>query len=158
MTAQKRTADNELLIVRTFDAPPSVVFALWSSAEHMKRWMGPKNFTCPEARIDFRVGGTYRAMIKSAEHGENWFGGVYREIVQDERLVFTFTWENEGPSAGLETLVTITFEERDGKTVQTFHQAPFRNLERRNSHVEGWSQAFDKEAIYARDVARERAA
>jgi uncharacterized protein YndB with AHSA1/START domain len=158
MTAQKRTADNELLIVRTFDAPPSVVFALWSSAEHMKRWMGPKNFTCPEARIDFRVGGTYRAMIKSAEHGENWFGGVYREIVQDERLVFTFTWENEGPSAGLETLVTITFEERDGKTVQTFHQAPFRNLERRNSHVEGWNQAFDKEAIYARDVARERAA
>jgi uncharacterized protein YndB with AHSA1/START domain len=158
MTAQKRVADNELLIVRTFDAPPSVVFALWSSAEHMKRWMGPKNFTCPEARIDFRVGGTYRAMIKSAEHGENWFGGVYREIVQNERLVFTFTWENEGPSAGLETLVTITFEERDGKTVQTFHQAPFRNLERRNSHVEGWNQAFDKEAIYARDVARERAA
>jgi uncharacterized protein YndB with AHSA1/START domain len=40
MTAQKRIADNELLIVRTFDAPPSVVFALWSSAEHMKRWMG----------------------------------------------------------------------------------------------------------------------
>ena len=60
MTAQKRTADNELLIVRTFDAPPSVVFALWSSAEHMKRWMGPKNFTCPEARVDFRVGGTWR--------------------------------------------------------------------------------------------------
>jgi uncharacterized protein YndB with AHSA1/START domain len=158
MTAQKRTADNELLIVRTFDAPPSVVFALWSSAEHMKRWMGPKNFTCPEARIDFRVGGTYRAMIKSAEHGENWFGGVYREIVQDERLVFTFTWENEGPSAGLETLVTITFEERDGKTVQTFHQAPFRNVERRNSHVGGWNEAFDKQAVYARDVARERAA
>jgi uncharacterized protein YndB with AHSA1/START domain len=78
--------------------------------------------------------------------------------MQDERLVFTFTWENEGPSAGLETLVTITFEERDGKTVQIFHQAPFRNLERRNSHVEGWNQAFDKEAIYARDVARERAA
>jgi uncharacterized protein YndB with AHSA1/START domain len=158
MTAQKRVADNELLIVRTFDAPPSVVFALWSSAEHMKRWMGPKNFTCPEARIDFRVGGTYRAMIKSAEHGENWFGGVYREIVQNERLVFTFTWENEGPSAGLETLVTITFEERDGKTVQTFHQAPFRNVERRNSHVGGWNEAFDKQAVYARDVARERAA
>jgi uncharacterized protein YndB with AHSA1/START domain len=158
MTPQKRVADNELLIVRTFDAPPSVVFALWSSAEHMRRWMGPKNFTCPEARIDFRVGGTYRAMIKSAEHGENWFGGVYREIVQNDRLVFTFTWENEGPSAGLETLVTITFEERDGKTVQTFHQAPFRNVERRNSHVGGWNEAFDKQAVYARDVARKRAA
>jgi uncharacterized protein YndB with AHSA1/START domain len=56
MRAQKKVADDELLIVRTFDAPPSLVL-LWSSAEHLKRWMGPKNFTCPEASIDFRVGG-----------------------------------------------------------------------------------------------------
>ncbi len=158
MTAQKRSADNELLIIRTFDAPPSVVFKLWSSAEHMKRWMGPKNFTCPEATIDFRVGGTYRALITSVEHGESWFGGVYREIEQDKRLVFTFTWDNDGPSAGIETLVTITLEERDGKTVQTFHQAPFRNVERRDSHIGGWNQAFDKEQAYAEIIAKEHAA
>jgi uncharacterized protein YndB with AHSA1/START domain len=97
-------------------------------------------------------------MIKSAEHGENWFGGVYREIVPDKRLVFTFTWDNDGPSAGIETLVTITFEERHGKTVQTFHQAPFRNVERRDSHVRGWSQAFDKEAAYAGKLAKEHMA
>lgn len=158
MTARKKIADDELLITRTFDAPPSVVFALWSSPEHMKRWMGPKNFTCPEATIDFRIGGTYRAMIRSAEHGENWFGGVYREIEQDRRLAFTFTWENEGPSAGVETLVTITFEERDGKTLQTFHQKPFRNVERRDSHVGGWSEAFDKAQAYAANIAKEHAA
>ena len=155
MTARKANADNELLIVRTFHAPASVVFALWSSAEHMKRWMGPKNFTCHEAALDFRVGGAYRAMIKSEKHGENWFGGIYREIVPDKRLVFTFAWENEGPSAGLETLVTITLEERNGKTVQTFHQAPFRNVERRDSHVGGWNEAFDKEAAYAEKIAKE---
>jgi len=157
MDAQRKIADNELLIVRTFDAPPSVVFALWSRAAHLKRWMGPKNFTCPEATVDFRVGGTYRAMIKSTEYGENWFAGVYREIVPNKRLVFTFTWENEGPSAGVETQVTITFEERDGKTVQTFHQAPFRDVERRDSHVGGWSEAFDKEAAYAAKIAKELA-
>jgi uncharacterized protein YndB with AHSA1/START domain len=158
MTAEKRSADNELLIVRTFDAPPAVVFALWSSAEHMKRWMGPKNFTCPHVMIDFRVGGSYRAMIQSAEHDQNWFGGVYREIEQDKRLVFTFAWDNEGPSAGIETLVTITFEERDGKTIQTFHQTPFANVERRDSHLGGWSEAFDKERIYAEKIAKEHAA
>jgi uncharacterized protein YndB with AHSA1/START domain len=157
MTA-KSVADNELLIVRTFNAPPSVVFALWSSPEHMKRWMGPNDFTCPEATVDFRVGGRYRAMIKSVAHAENWFGGVYREIVQDARLVFTFSWENDGLSAGLETLVTITFEERDGSTVQTFHQAPFDNVERRDSHVGGWNQAFDKQATYATHLAQENAA
>jgi uncharacterized protein YndB with AHSA1/START domain len=158
MTVARSVADDELLIVRTFNAPASVVFALWSSPEHMRHWMGPQGFNCPVATIDFRVGGAYRAMISSPGHGENWFSGVYREIVQDKRLVFTFNWENAGPSAGLETLVTITFEERDGKTVQTFHQAPFRNLERRDSHVGGWSEAFDKEAAYAQKIAKERAA
>ena len=158
MTAQRKIADNELLIVRTFDAPPSLVFELWSSAEHMKRWMGPENFTCPEAAIDFRVGGSYRVLIQSATHGENWFGGVYREIVPDKRLVFTFTWDNDGPSAGVETLVTITFEERDGKTVQTFHQAPFISVERRDAHIGGWSGAFDKEAAYVEKLAKEHVA
>ena len=120
--------------------------------------MGPKGFTCPEMAIDLRVGGGYRGMIKSAQHGENWFGGVYREIVQDKRLVFTFTWENDGPSAWLEMVVTITFEERDDKTVQTFHQAPFRTVERRDSHVSGWSEAFDKQAVYAEKIAKEHVA
>jgi uncharacterized protein YndB with AHSA1/START domain len=153
-----RLADDELLIARIFDAPASVLFALWSEPEHLKRWMGPANFVCPQAEIDFRVGGAYRVMIKSAAHGENWFGGVYREIERDRRLVFTFRWDNDGPSAGVETLVTITFEERDGKTVQAFHQRPFLDVERRDSHVGGWSQAFDKLSAYATEIAKERIA
>jgi uncharacterized protein YndB with AHSA1/START domain len=150
-----RLADDELSITRMFDAPASLVFALWSKPEHLKQWMGPEGFTCPDVEMDFRVGGAYRAMIKSAEHGENWFGGVYREIVANERLVFTFKWDNEGPSAGVETLVTLTFEERDGRTTQTMHQKPFSNVERRDSHVGGWSSAFVKLAAYAARIAKE---
>jgi uncharacterized protein YndB with AHSA1/START domain len=81
-----RHADDELLITRTFDAPASTVFALWSDAEPMKHWMGPEGFTCPDVEMDFRVGDAYRAMIESQEYGESWFGGVYREIVRDKRL------------------------------------------------------------------------
>jgi uncharacterized protein YndB with AHSA1/START domain len=62
------------------------------------------------------------------------------------------------PSAGVETLVTITFQERGGKTVQTFHQRPFLNVERRNSHVQGWTSAFDKLESYATTTAKECAA
>jgi uncharacterized protein YndB with AHSA1/START domain len=152
-----RLADDELLITREFDAPASMVFALWAKPEHFKCWIGPRDFTCPEAKIDFRVGGSYRAMIKSAQYGENWFSGVYREIVPNKRLVFTFAWENEGPSAGAETLVTIAFEERNGKTVQTFHQRPFSTVERRDSHVGGWNSAFDKQQAYAAKIAKEHA-
>ena len=87
-----------------------------------------------------------------------WFGGVYREIVENKRLVFTFTWDNDGPSAGVETLVTITFEEKGGKTVQTFHQRSFLSAERRDSHVGGWTSAFDKLAVYAAQIAKEHSA
>jgi uncharacterized protein YndB with AHSA1/START domain len=151
-------ADDELLITRTFNAPAATVFSLWSEPRHFKRWMGPKDFECREAAIDFRVGGAYRAMIRSEREGESWFGGVYREIEPNRRLVFTFAWDNDGPSAGVETLVTITFAERDGKTVQTFHQTPFLSRERRDSHVGGWNQTFDKAAAYAARITKEQAA
>jgi uncharacterized protein YndB with AHSA1/START domain len=151
-------ADDELLITRTFDAPASLLFALWSKPEHMKRWMGPGGFDCPEAEIDFRVGGAYRGMIRSAETGESRFGGVYREIVPNKRLVFTFAWNNTGPSAGAETLITITFAEQNGKTTQTFHQTPFLNVEARDRHIGGWSSSFDKAQVYAEAIAKEHAA
>jgi uncharacterized protein YndB with AHSA1/START domain len=148
-------ADDQLLIQRTFDAPAHVVFSLWAEARHMRRWMGPDGFDCPQMEMDFRVGGAYRGTIRSAEMGDNPFHGVYREIEPNRRLVFTFAWDNDGPSAGVETLVTILFEEKDGRTVQTFHQTPFLSVERRDSHIGGWSQAFDKAQAYAAALAKE---
>jgi uncharacterized protein YndB with AHSA1/START domain len=144
-------ADDELLIVRTFDAPAALMFAMWTKPEYFQRWMGPDGFACPMAEMDVRIGGAYRSVIVSDAHGDSAFSGVYREIVPHTRLVFTFAWNNSGPSANIETLITITFEERDGKTVQTFHQTPFTSRERRDSHVGGWSSAFDKLAAYARN-------
>ena len=71
----------------------------------------------------------------------------------------TSAWDNDSPSVGIEMLVTITFEERDdGKTVQTFHQRPFHSVERRDSHVGGWNQAFDKQQAYAAKIAKEQTA
>jgi uncharacterized protein YndB with AHSA1/START domain len=148
-------ADDELLITRTFDAPASVMFALWTDPQHFKHWMGPEGFDCPSVEIDLRVGGDYRAMIRSKQYGENWFGGTYREIVPNKRLVFTFKWD-EGPSESVDTLITITFEERDGKTTQIFHQTPFLSIERRDSHVGGWSSMFDRGAVYAQRIAKEQ--
>jgi uncharacterized protein YndB with AHSA1/START domain len=140
--------DTELLITRVFDARPSLLFDLWSKPEHFRRWMGPETFTCDAVEIDFRVGGAYRAMIASPEMGENWFGGIYREIERHTRIVFTFAWHS-GPSARVETIITLTFEDQgNGKTLQTFHQTGFRDAERRDSHAFGWNSAFDKLDAY----------
>ena len=150
-------ANDELVITRSFDAPAAVLFALWSEPAHFRRWIGPEGFDCRECTIDFRVGGAYRAMIRNSEHGDNWFGGVYREIVPHRRLVFTFAWD-AGPSSRIETLITITFTERNGKTVQMFHQTPFSSVEARDRHVGGWTSCFDKLVAYAEKIAREKTA
>jgi uncharacterized protein YndB with AHSA1/START domain len=106
--------------------------------------------------MDVRVGGAYRGMIYADDTGEGWFGGVYREIVPSKRLVFTWKWDS-GPSGELESLITITFAEHDGKTTMTFHQTPFLNVERRDSHIGGWNGAFNKLGEYAEKLAREHA-
>ncbi len=150
-------AGNELLIKRIFDAPPALVFSMWSDPEHFKKWMGPEGFECPVVEMDFRVGGAYRAMISSGEHGENWFGGVYKEIEPPSKLVFTFTWNSGGPSDGVEMLVTVLFRETGGKTEQIFHQSGILDAERRDSQMGGWSSAFNKQGAYLEKLTKETA-
>jgi len=154
MSAQ--LANDELLISRTFDAPASLMFELWTDPAHFRHWMGPGKYECRHAEMDLCVGGVYRGMIYSADDGESWFGGHYREIERPTRLVFTFKWD-KGPSGELETLVTITFrEEADGRTTMTFHQTPFVDVARRDAHIGGWNSAFTKFGDYAEKLAREQ--
>jgi len=146
---------HDLIIVRTFDAPASVLFALWTEPAHFSRWMGPADYRCIEARMDCRAGGAYRGMIRDAKGDENWFGGVYQEVTPFTRLAFTWAWDG-GPVGGREMLITITFEERDdGKTVQTFHQANIATQSSRDSHEGGWTKTFEKLAAYAAGLAAE---
>jgi uncharacterized protein YndB with AHSA1/START domain len=141
-------AEDELLISRTFDAPIELMFQLWSDINHFQKWMGPEGFDCPEMDMDFRVGGKYRGMIRSKDHGDSWFAGEYREIEAPTRLVFTWKWDT-GPSGEVTSLITIRFSEHNGQTTMTFHQTPFLNAERRDSHYQGWTSLFNKLAAYA---------
>jgi uncharacterized protein YndB with AHSA1/START domain len=155
-TTTRPMADDELLIVRTLDAPVALVWRIWESREHAMRWWGPKAFTCAGMELDFRPGGAWRACIASPTYGDKWMGGVYREIVRERKLVFTFAWEAE-PDLLQASVITVTFEERDGKTVQTFHQTGFTDVPTRDSHVGGWSSFIESETAYAETLARETA-
>lgn len=140
--------DDELRITREFDAPVALVFRVWSEREHMVQWLGPKNFECTHLEMDFRPQGTFEACIVSEEYGESWMGGRYLEIERDKRIVYTFSWLDEKKRPKFETRITVTFVERNGKTVQTFYQTPFESVASRDSHVGGWTQCFDREQDY----------
>ncbi|MDZ4876739.1 MAG: hypothetical protein CLLPBCKN_006174 [Chroococcidiopsis cubana SAG 39.79] len=144
--------DRQLTITRTFDAPRSLVFKVWTQPEHFSRWLGPKDFTAIACHMKVQVGGMYRACIRSPEGTDHWMQGIYREIIDPERLVFTFAWEDENNRPKHETLVTVTFEEQDNKTLMTFQQAIFESTESRNAHNTGWSECFDRLATYLTEL------
>lgn len=157
-------AAHELVITRIFDAPRELVWKAWTEAEHIMRWWGPKNYTSPACRIDFRVGGTYLFCMRSPEGQEFWSTGVYREIVELERIVCTDSFAdaqgNLVPAShyGLpgdwpaEMLLTVTFEEHAGKTKLTLHHTDLPAGEMREMTGAGWNESFDKLTEALREV------
>jgi len=141
-------AERELVITRIFDAPRELVFKVWTDPSHAKNWFGPRDYPAAHLEMDVRPGGAWRGCLRSTESGEELrLGGVFREVAPPERVVFTFAWEEEG-ERGLETLVTLTFAEQDGKTRMTFRQAPFQSLEERDGHQGGWNSTFDRLGVH----------
>jgi uncharacterized protein YndB with AHSA1/START domain len=107
----------EVVITRIFDVPRGLVFKAWTDPEHMARWWGPQGFTNPICELDARVGGAWRIVMRSPAGIEYPCGGVYREIVEPERLVFTnIATDNEGNPV-LDGLTTVIFVEHGGNSL-----------------------------------------
>jgi uncharacterized protein YndB with AHSA1/START domain len=144
---------DELVISRLFDAPRDLVFAAWTKQEHLDRWQNaPQGFTVTVHESDIRTGGSFRICMRSADGAENWLQGVYREVVPPERLVFTHTWLGAGGKPVRETLVTITFAERNGKTELTLRHSGFTSKESIQGHTHGWNSTLDRLAQYLSEL------
>lgn len=134
----------DLTIVRTFDAPVSLVFRCWTEPKHIVKWLAPHGFAIPGASGELRPGGPWRSSMLAPDGKELRLGGMYREVIQDKLLVFTHAWDQEDGRPGHETVVTVRFEDQGGKTKMTFHQAPFENPGSRDGHQGGWNECFER--------------
>jgi uncharacterized protein YndB with AHSA1/START domain len=140
-----QSSERELVITRIFNAPPALLFKMWTEQEHLEHWQGaPKGFTVPFHESDIRPGGSFKICMRSPEGIDHWLGGVYREVTPPERLVFTHSWLNAEGKPGKETLVTITLKPVGDKTELTLRQTGFTSDEARNGHQGGWNSSFDR--------------
>jgi uncharacterized protein YndB with AHSA1/START domain len=120
-TTMDLAGDREIIITRTFNGPPRVVFEVWTNAEHVRRWWAPKSHgvAIVDATADVRPGGAYRYVFRQGDK-EFAFSGVYTDVTRPSRLVYTQVFEPMAEAGAV--IITITFEERDGKTHLRAHE------------------------------------
>jgi len=137
------TEAREFTITRVFNAPRELVFKAWTDPARLAAWYGPRGLSTPIDRIelDVRPGGRWRACMVRDDNGIEFPShGEYREVVEPERLVFT--WELD--RSGGESLITITFADHGDKTEMTFHQTGFATGDESMSVEDGWLRSIDR--------------
>jgi uncharacterized protein YndB with AHSA1/START domain len=153
VTARKATVtlptDDQILITREFEAPRHLVYRAFTTPELVKRWWNAKRGEVTVAEIDLRVGGKWRYVMVTDDGTEVGFHGDYREVVPNERIVSTETYEGLPEGVSEEegtTLNTATFTELDGRTTLTILvQAP--NKTSRDAIIESGMEAGMQDAM-----------
>jgi len=125
--------ESNLIITRVLDAPRSLVWTLFSEADHLARWWGPKGLTWVSGNLDFRPGGRFHYCMRGADGDELWGKFEYREIEEPQRIIWVNSFSNASGATvrapfmadfPLEVLNALTFTEHAGRTTLRLQSAP----------------------------------
>jgi uncharacterized protein YndB with AHSA1/START domain len=158
--ADDNTSRDALVIERRFDAPVELIWQMWTVPEHFKAWYGPDGAAIPVAKMDVRTGGTRLVCMEiSTPEGamQMWFTGEYREVVENQRLVYTESVSDENGNVAsasdsgmpeghpTTTEVRVELEDLGGRTrmIMTHTGIPADS-----PGAAGWVMALDKLAAY----------
>jgi uncharacterized protein YndB with AHSA1/START domain len=146
--AKNKASKQELILVRTFDAPRGLVWKAWTDPKHLEKWWGPRGFTNPVCEVNVRPGGVIRIHMRGPDGTVHPMTGVYREVVEPKRIVFACGALDAKGRPLFEILTTVTFVERSEKTKMTLHAlvtwATAEGVPHLAGMEEGWSQSLDR--------------
>ena len=135
--------DTDILMTREFNAPRHLVYKAWTTPELVKRWWSAKRGVVTTAEVDLRVGGKWRWVMMTDRGFEVAFHGEYREIIPNERLVFTEIFEAMPDAAAV---TSLTFTEKDRRTTLTI-LVQHEKKEHRDAHVNSGMEAGMQDAM-----------
>jgi uncharacterized protein YndB with AHSA1/START domain/ketosteroid isomerase-like protein len=136
--------DDKLVLRKLIPASREEVFAAWSDPASIQHWMCPGDTNTAEAQIDFRVGRSFRIVMKGGRH-DTEHTGEYQAINPPSKLSFTWVSKNTDFKT---TLVTIELLQRGDHTELTLTHERFPTAERVRQHKGGWNQIADRLAQY----------
>jgi uncharacterized protein YndB with AHSA1/START domain len=138
------TTSHDIRLQRVIDTTPELAFQHWVDADARSQWYAPDDGDAvSESSADVRVGGSYRTTVVGPTGEERYRDeGVFEVVDPPHRLVYTGTMHV--PDGGkFETRVTVTFEERDGKTLLTLLDEGYPTAAARDSFESGWPDFLD---------------
>jgi uncharacterized protein YndB with AHSA1/START domain len=138
-----------LTLKRRLNAPPAKVFAAWTDPEKIRCWFGPPGVETLAAESDARVGGRYRILARSPDGAEHDVSGVFREVVPNQKLVFTWAWKS---TPERESLVTIELKPDGDGTLLTLTHEQFFDEGARDRHQHGWTGSLEKLAQFVAEA------
>jgi uncharacterized protein YndB with AHSA1/START domain len=144
-----REEGHELILTRTFDASPDLVFKAWTNAKYLAQWWGPKGFTNPVCEIDPHPGGRIRIHMRAPDGTVYPMTGVFDEVVEPTSLVFTSSALDDTGNPIFEVETTVTFAPTDdGKTLLTMQARVTKTTANASQYLAGmeigWTQSFDR--------------
>jgi uncharacterized protein YndB with AHSA1/START domain len=134
-----------LTLKRHLNAAPEKVYAAWTRPEQITRWFGPDSGAVTHAEADVRAGGRYAIIFHTEDGEEHHVSGVYREVVANEKLVFTWAWRTMPER---ESLVTILVRPDGAGALLTLIHEQFFDEAARDRHEHGWTGCLDKLARF----------
>ena len=134
-------AKPSLTIKRKLKATPAQVFDAWTDPKKLAQWMGPENVGLKRSEADARVGGRYRFVMIGQDGEEHDVSGVYREIVPNQKLVFTWAWKS---TPERESIVTVTIKPDGNGSLMTLLHEQFFDEAARDRHQQGWTGCINK--------------
>jgi uncharacterized protein YndB with AHSA1/START domain len=141
MTTNKTNQVISLTLKRNIAASREHVFEAWTQADIVSQWFSPSDeFSINVPVMDLRVGGQYRIEMTNPEGNTHIAIGEYLEILEPEKLVFTWGWE--GGDGGM--LVTIELNEKDAHTELVLRHDKLPDKHSRDHHREGWVGCTDR--------------
>lgn len=147
----------ELVLDRLLDAPRAKIWRAWTEPEQVKKWFAPRPWMVSHAELDVRPGGTSLIVMRGPEGQEFPGRGVYLEVVENERLVFTDAYVSAWvPSEKPFFTGVITLADEGGKTryiARALHWtvADREEHERMGFH-EGWGKCSEQLEELARTL------
>jgi uncharacterized protein YndB with AHSA1/START domain len=129
--------ETSLAIVRKLKASPRAVWRALTQPDALKQWMAPNDdFEVIIAETDVREGGRYHVVMKSPDGEEHDVSGVYKEVVIDQKLVYTWAWKS---TPERESVVTMELTPAGDGTELLLKHERFADKDARDRHEQGWS-------------------